>query len=99
MPERDTRSLLEILIRGIAERALGGINRYAERLVKRVLRLAGLYLAGLVVALGGVVFLAIGAVKWLAVMIPSWLAWLIVGVIMLLLGVVLALTAFVASRG
>lgn len=98
MPESERRSLLESLIRGMAERAMGVFNRYAERALKRLLRLAGLYLAGLVTALAGVVFLAIGSVKWLAMMIPSWLAWLIVGLILLLLGVVLGLAAFLASR-
>jgi len=37
-------------------------------------------------------------VKWLAMIVPSWLAWLIVGIIMLLLGVVFVLAAFLASK-
>jgi len=99
MPENEKPSLLEALVRAIVERALGGLNRYFERIVKRILRAAGLYIAGLVVALAGLIFLAIGVVKWLAMMVPSWLAWLIVGLVMFLLGVVLALATFVASRG
>ncbi len=98
MPEDEKPSLLEALVRSIAQRAFGGLGRYAEKLVRRVLRIVGLYIAGLVVALVGVVFLAIGIVKWLAIMVPSWLAWLIVGLVMLLLGMVLTLATFVASR-
>ncbi len=98
MPEREKPSLLETLVRAIAERALGGLSRYVEKLVKRILRVAGLYIAGLVVALAGVVFLAVGIVKWLAMIVPSWLAWLMVGLVMLLLGIVLTLATFVASR-
>ena len=98
MPERDKPSLVETLARGIAQRALGGLTRYAEQLLKRVLRLASLYLAGVVIALVGLVFLAIGVVKWLSVMVPTWLAWLMVGIVLFLLGAVLTLTAFLASR-
>jgi len=98
MPENEKPSLLEALVRAVAERALGGLNRYFERIVKRILRAAGLYIAGLVVALAGLIFLAIGVVKWLAMIVPSWLAWLIVGLVMFLLGVVLALATFVGSR-
>jgi len=98
MPEREKPSLLEALVRAIIERALGGLNRYVERIMKRILRVAGLYIAGLVVSLAGLVFLAIGVVKWLAMIVPSWLAWLIVGLVMFLLGVVLTLATFVASR-
>jgi len=98
MPENEKPSLLEALVRAVVERALGGLNRYFERIVKRILRAAGLYIAGLVVALAGLIFLAIGVVKWLAMIVPSWLAWLIVGLVMFLLGVVLVLATFVASR-
>jgi len=99
MPDEDEPSLLETVARAIARRAFGGLSRYAEQILKRILRLAGLYVAGLVLALIGVGFLATGVVKWLAMMLPSWLAWLIVGVIMLLLGMVLTLATLVASRG
>ena len=99
MPEQDEPSLVETIARAIARRALGGLSRYAEQILKSILRLAGLYVAGLVVALIGVGFLAMGVVKWLAMMLPSWLAWLIVGIILLLLGMVLTLATLVASRG
>jgi len=98
MPENEKPSLLEALVRAIVERALGGLNRYFERILKRVLRVVGLYVAGLVIALAGLTFLTIGVVKWLAMIVPSWLAWLIVGLVMFLLGVVLVLATFVASR-
>jgi len=99
MPEEDEPSLVETIARAIARRALGGLSRYAEQILKSILRLAGLYVAGLVVALIGVGFLAMGVVKWLAMMLPTWLAWLIVGIILLLLGMVLTLATLVASRG
>jgi hypothetical protein len=57
-----------------------------------------LYAAGLLIAIIGLIFLAIGVVKWLAMIVPSWLAWLIIGIIMLLLGVVFVLAAFLASK-
>jgi len=98
MPEHEKPSLIETLIRGITERALGGLNRYIERIVKKLLRLAGLYIAGIVVILLGVAFLAVGVVKWLTLIIPNWLAWTFVGIILFLFGLVLALAAFLASR-
>ena len=98
MPEKDKESLVETLARALVQRALGSLSRYAERFMKRIVRLVGLFLAGIVVALIGVAFLAVGAVKWLAVLLPSWLAWLIVGIILLLLGVVLTLTTFLALK-
>lgn len=98
MPESEKQSLIDTLIRVIIQRAFGGLSRYVERLVKRLLRVAGLYVMGLVVALVGVVFVATGVVKWLAMMMASWLAWLIVGIVLLLLGMVLTLATFVALK-
>jgi hypothetical protein len=60
--------------------------------------MAGLYMAGLVIALIGIIFLATGIVKWLAMIIPSWLAWTIVGIVLLLWGMVLTLATFAASK-
>ena len=77
---------------------MGTVTKYVERVVRRVLRLAGLYMAGLLIAIIGLIFLAIGVVKWLALIVPSWLAWLMVGIVMLLLGVVFVLAAFLASK-
>jgi hypothetical protein len=51
------------------------------------------------IAVLGLVFLAIGVVKWFSVMMPSWLAWLVVGLLLFLLGLLLALVGFVSSRG
>ena len=45
--------------------ALGGIAKPAERLAKRVARVVGLILAGIVISVLGIAFLAVGAVKWL----------------------------------
>jgi uncharacterized membrane protein HdeD (DUF308 family) len=98
MPESDKSSLLETLVRAVAQRTMGAVTKYVERVVRRVLRLAGLYAAGLLIAIIGLIFLAIGVVKWLAMMVPSWLAWLMVGIVMLLLGVVFVLAAFLASK-
>ena len=98
MSETSKSSVLETIVRAIAQRAMGTVTKYVERVVRRVLRLAGLYIAGLLIAVIGLIFLAIGVVKWLATIVPSWLAWLIVGIIMLLLGVVFVLAAFLASK-
>jgi len=99
MPEDEKPSIIEGLVRAVAQHALGFLNRYVDRAVKRALRMAGLYMAGLVIALVGVIFLATGVVKWLAMMIPSWLAWTIVGIVLLLWGTVLTLATFVTSKG
>ncbi|MGB9022883.1 MAG: phage holin family protein [Candidatus Bathyarchaeia archaeon] len=99
MPEDEKPSIIEALVRAIAQRALGFLNRYVDRAAKRALRMAGLYMAGLVIALIGIIFLATGIVKWLAMMIPSWLAWTIVGIVLLLWGTVLTLATFVTSKG
>ena len=99
MPEDEKPSIIEVLLRAVAQRALGFLNRYVDRAVKRALRMAGLYMAGLVIALVGVIFLATGVVKWLAMLVPSWLAWIIVGIVLLLWGTVLTLATFVASKG
>jgi hypothetical protein len=98
MPEDEKPSIIEALVRAIAQRALGFLNRYVDRAVKRALRMAGLYMAGLVIALIGIIFLATGIVKWLAMIIPSWLAWTIVGIVLLLWGMVLTLATFAASK-
>ncbi len=96
--DNDKSSLIETLVRAVSQRAMGAVTKYVERVVRRVLRLAGLYAAGILIAVIGLVFFAIGVVKWLAIMVPSWLAWLIVGVIVLLVGVVFVLAAFLASK-
>ncbi|MCJ7455981.1 phage holin family protein [Candidatus Bathyarchaeota archaeon] len=98
MPEDEKSSIFEVLLRAVAQRALGFLNRYVDRAVKRALRMAGLYMAGLVIALIGIIFLATGIVKWLAMVIPSWLAWTIVGIVLLLWGMVLTLATFAASK-
>ncbi len=98
MSESSKSSLLETIVRTVAHRTMGTVTKYIERIVRRALRLAGLYVAGLLIAIIGLIFLAIGVVKWLAMIVPSWLAWLIVGIIMLLLGVVFVLAAFLASK-
>jgi uncharacterized protein involved in cysteine biosynthesis len=97
--DNNKSSLVETLVRAVAQRTVGFVTKYVERVVRRILRLAGLYAAGTLIAIIGLVFFAIGAVKWLAMIIPSWLAWLMVGIIMLLLGVVFVLAAFLASKG
>ena len=98
MSEKSKPSLLETMVRAVAQRAMGTVSKYIEQVVRRVLRLAGLYIAGLLIAIIGLVFLAIGVVKWLALIVPSWLAWLMVGIVMFLLGVVFVLAAFLASK-
>ena len=98
MSEDSKSSLVETIVRTFAQRIMGTVTKYAERAVKRALRLAALYAVAILVAIIGLVFSAIGVVKWLAMVVPSWLAWLIVGIVMLLVGVVIVLAASLASR-
>jgi hypothetical protein len=99
MSERSkSSSLVETVVRAVAERAMGTVTKYIERIVRRILRLAALYIVGLFIALVGLIFLAIGVVRWLALIVPAWMAWVIVGIIMLLLGIVFVLAAFLASK-
>ena len=98
MSESGKSSLLDTLIRAVAQRTMGTVTKYVQGVVRRVLRLAGLYATGLRIAIIGLIFLAIGVVKWLAMIVPSWLAWLMVGIVMFLLGVVFVLAAFLASK-
>lgn len=98
MSESSKSSLLETILRAVIQRTMGSVTKYVEGMVRRALRLAGLYVAGLLIAIIGVIFFAIGVVNWLAMIVPSWLAWLIVGIVMLLLGVVFVLAAFLATK-
>jgi len=98
MSESSKSSLLETIFRAVIQRTMGSVTKYVEGVVRRALRLAGLYVAGLLMAMIGVIFLAIGVVNWLAMIVPSWLAWLIVGIVMLLLGAVFVLVAFLATK-
>jgi hypothetical protein len=98
MSESSKSSLLETILRAVIQRTMGSVTKYVEGAIRRALRMAGLYVAGLLIAIIGVIFLAIGVVNWLAMIVPSWLAWLIVGIVMLLLGVVFVLAAFLATK-
>jgi uncharacterized membrane protein HdeD (DUF308 family) len=98
MSESSKSSLLETIFRAVAQRTMGTVTKYIERIVRRALRLAGLYAAGLLIAIIGLIFLAIGVVKWFAVIMAPWLAWLIVGIIMLVVGTVFLGAASLASK-
>lgn len=98
MPEHEKSTLIERIAQSVIRQGFGTITKAIERFVKRMLRLAVLALAGAVIIVLGIAFLAIGATKWLAFLMPGWLAWLVVGIVLLLLGLVLALTALVGSR-
>jgi uncharacterized protein involved in cysteine biosynthesis len=98
MSETSKSSILETILRALIQRTMGSVTKYVEAVVRRALRLAALYVVGLLVAAIGLFFLAIGIVNWLAMIVPSWLAWLIVGIVMLLVGAVLVLAAFVATK-
>jgi len=98
MSESSKSSLLETILRAVAQRTMGTVTKYIERIVRRALRLAGLYAAGLLIAIIGLIFLAIGVVKWFAVIMAPWQAWLIVGIIMLVVGAVFLGAAYLASK-
>lgn len=98
MPEEDKPTLVERLVLLVLRRTVGGVVKGAERFLKRMLRMVAMALAGITIALLGVAFLAVGAVKWFSILMPSWLAWTIVGIILLLLGAILALATVIGSR-
>jgi hypothetical protein len=99
LPEEDKPTLVERLVMLVLRQTVGGLVKGAERFLKRMLRMVAMALAGVTIAVLGVAFLAVGAVKWFSILMPSWLAWAIVGVILLLLGVILALATVIGSRG
>jgi hypothetical protein len=98
LPEEDKPTLVERLVLLVLRRTVGGVVKGAERFLKRMLRMVAMALAGITIALLGVAFLAVGAVKWFSILMPSWLAWTIVGIILLLLGAILALATVIGSR-
>jgi hypothetical protein len=98
MPEHDNPSFVERLVRAVMQQALGGVRKSVERYVKRIIRLVAIVLASVAIAVIGIGFIAFGAAKWLSTLMPSWLAWLIVGLILFLVGTVLALAALITSR-
>ncbi len=89
---------MERLARLVLQAALGGIAKPAERLAKRVARVVGLILAGIVISVLGIAFLAVGAVKWLAILMPTWLAWLMVGIMLFLVGVIVTVITYSTGR-
>jgi hypothetical protein len=98
LPEGNKPTLIERIALLVLSRTLGGVAKRAERFIKRALRLVVMALAGVTIAVLGVAFLAVGAVKLFSILMPSWLAWTIVGVILLLVGVILALATLIGSR-
>jgi hypothetical protein len=100
LPNKEEKepTFLDRLLEVILRQALGAATKAAERVVKRTLRVVGLVLAGIVIAVLGVAFLAVGAAKWLAMLMPGWLAWALVGVILFLVGVSLTSLALASSR-
>jgi uncharacterized membrane protein YqhA len=98
LPEEDKPTLIEKLVLLVLRQTLGRVLKSAERFVKRTLRMIAMALAAVIIAVLGVGFLAVGAVKWFSILMPSWLAWTIVGLILLLVGVVLALGTLIGSR-
>jgi len=99
LPEKDKPTLVERLVLLVLRQTVGGVVKGAERFLKRMLRIVTMALAGVTIALLGVAFLAVGAVKWFSILMPNWLAWAIVGIILLLLGAILALATVIGSRG
>jgi hypothetical protein len=98
LPEDEKPTFIERLVLLVLRRTLGGVVKSAERFVKRALRMVAMALAGVIIAVLGVAFLAVGAVKWFSILMPNWLAWAIVGIILLLVGIVLALATLISSR-
>jgi len=98
LSDEDKPTLVERIVLQILRQTVGGVMKGAQRFLKRMLRMVAMALAGVVIAVLGVAFLAVGAVKWFSILMPNWLAWSIVGVILLLVGIVLALGTVIGSR-
>jgi hypothetical protein len=98
LSDEDKPTLVERIVLVVLRQTVGGVMKGAERFLKRMLRMVAMALAGAIIAVLGVAFLAVGAVKWFSILMPNWLAWAIVGVILLLLGIVLALGTVIGSR-
>ena len=98
MSEEDKPTLVERIVLLVLRRTVGGVIKGAERFLKRMLRMVVMALAGVTIAVLGIAFLAVGAVKWFSMLMPNWLAWAIVGIVLLLVGVILALGTLVGLR-
>ncbi len=85
------------MLRLILRQTMGNAAKIAQRFVKRTIRLVAMALTGVIIAVLGIAFFAIGVVKWFSLVIPSWQAWAIVGVILLLVGIVLAVATLIGS--
>jgi tetrahydromethanopterin S-methyltransferase subunit G len=99
LPEEERKpSFIDQMVKLVVREAIGGIAKPAERFAKRISRAIGLILGGIVLAILGVAFSAVGAVKWLSLLMPNWLAWIIVGIILFLIGVIVATSTFASGR-
>jgi hypothetical protein len=98
LPDEEEPTLVEKMLLLVMRQIIGGVTKSVGRFIKRALRMLVMALAGVTIAVIGIAFLAVGAVKWFSMLMPSWLAWGIVGVILLLAGVILALTTIIGSR-
>jgi len=47
-------------------------------------------LGGVIIALLGILVIAMGVIKLLSQIVPPWLSWIVVGIVLLLIGVLLA---------
>jgi len=95
-PERS--ELVKRLVTFVVREALGSAAKPIESFVKGLARSIGLIIGGVVIAVIGLGFVAVGAVRWLSALMPSWLAWVIVGIILLLLGFSVTMSALASRR-
>ena len=98
MSESERPELAKKLVRFMLREVLGGVAKPVESFVKGLARAVGLILAGVIIAVLGVGFVAVGAVRWLGALMPPWLAWLIVGIVLMLIGFSLTMTALATRR-
>jgi hypothetical protein len=98
LPDEDEPTLVEKILLLVVRQTLGGVTKSVGRFIKRALRMIVMALAGVIIAVIGIAFLSVGAVKWFSMLMPNWLAWAIVGIVLLLVGVILALATLVGAR-
>ena len=97
MPE-EKATWADRIFEQVINQVLRGVAKNAQRTMRRVLRMVMIAMAGAIIATLGVAFLAVGSVKWLSLLMPGWLAWSIVGIVLILLGVILALATSFSPR-
>lgn len=69
---------------------IGNLTESIEHYSKKLVRTLAMILGGVMIVLLGIIVIAVGVIKWLSQIVPPWLSWVVVGIVLLLVGVLLA---------